>query len=129
MALSGDILKTTIVIVEDHRDTRRLLVTFLTDLGARVIAVPDAAEGPQAICLHAPHVVLTDICLPQGDGFELLKQIRALNSENRNVPVVAMTAMGAIVERDKAIAAGFKDLLRKPFGPDELVRSLQMALG
>jgi DNA-binding response OmpR family regulator len=128
MALSDDVLPVTIVVVEDHRDTRVLVADFLFRRGARVIAAEDADGGLRAVCEHNPHVVLTDIGLPRTDGFELLKQIRALDSENKKVPVVAMTAMGATVEREKAIAAGFRDILRKPFGPDELLRTLKAAL-
>jgi CheY-like chemotaxis protein len=71
---------------------------------------------------------LSDIGLPQKSGFELLKEIRLLDSADRHVPVIAMTALGGIVERQRAIAAGFEELLRKPFDPAELLRALQSVL-
>jgi CheY-like chemotaxis protein len=71
---------------------------------------------------------LSDIWLPSRSGFELLKDIRGLDSENRNAPVIAMTALGGIVEREKAIAAGFQGLLKKPFGPDQLLGLLLSVL-
>jgi CheY-like chemotaxis protein len=115
----------TIVIVEDHPDTRTFLSDFLTRQGARVIAAGDATKGLQAIQQYHPNVVLSDIGLPDRNGFELLKAIRLLDSEDRSIPVIAMTALGGIVERQKAIAAGFQELLRKPFGPTELLHALQ----
>jgi DNA-binding response OmpR family regulator len=118
----------TIVIVEDHPDTQAFLSDFLTRQGARVIAAGNATKGLEAIQQYQPDVVLSDIGLPDRSGFELLKAIRLLDSEDRSTPVIAMTALGGIVERQKAIVAGFQELLRKPFGPDELLRALHSVL-
>jgi CheY-like chemotaxis protein len=118
----------TIVIVEDHSGTRTLLTQFLEQRGAHVVAVSNAAEGLQAVLEHNPRVVLSDLGLPDRSGFDLLKNIRALNSETQKTPVIAMTAIGKIVERERAIAAGFHDFLRKPFGPDALLRALESVL-
>ena len=118
----------TIVIVEDHPDTQTFLSDFLTRQGARVIAAGNATKGLEAIQQYHPDVVLSDIGLPDRSGFELLKAIRLLDCEDRSTPVIAMTALGGIVERQKAIVAGFQELLRKPFGPDELLRALHSVL-
>jgi DNA-binding response OmpR family regulator len=128
MVPSHDLRHVTIVIVEDHPDTLTLLSNFLTRLGARVITAGDATTGLQEIQKCHPDVVLSDIGLPQKSGFELLKEIRQLDSEDRRVPVIAMTALGGIVERQRAIAVGFQQLLRKPFGPEELLGALQSVL-
>ena len=128
MVSSHDLKQVTVVIVEDHPETRSLLSRFLTRQGARVIEAQDATTALRAIQLYHPNVVLSDIGLPQRDGFELLKEIRLLDSADRHVPVIAMTALGGIVERQRAIAAGFEELLRKPFGPAELLRALQSVL-
>ena len=128
MPFLDDLHPVPIVIVEDHPDTRILLTQFLERRGARVVAVSNAAAGLQAVLEHNPHVVLSDLGLPDGSGFDLLKNIRALNSEIHKTPVIAMTAMGKIVERETAITAGFHEFLRKPFEPDELLRSLESVL-
>ena len=127
MVPSHDLRHVTIVIVEDNSDTQTILSNFLTRLGARVIIAGDAATALQEIQQCHPDVVLSDIGLPQKSGFELLKEIRLLDSAERHVPVIAMTALGGIVERQRAIAAGFQELLRKPFGPAELLRAIQSA--
>lgn len=129
MERSCDLQNITIVIVEDHSNTRATLSNFLTRQGVRVIASGDATEGLLAIQQHHPDLILSDIGLPGRSGFELLKDIRCLHSEERGIPVIAMTALGGIVERQKAVAAGFQELLRKPFGPEELLRALQSVLG
>ncbi|MFY9986286.1 MAG: response regulator, partial [Chthoniobacterales bacterium] len=88
----------------------------------------DAETALQEIQQCHPNVVLSDIGLPRKSGFELLDEIRLLDSEDRHVPVIAMTALGGIVERQRAIAAGFQELLRKPFDTTELLRALQSVL-
>ncbi|HXM01373.1 MAG TPA: response regulator [Chthoniobacterales bacterium] len=118
----------TIVLVEDHPDTRSFLTDFLTHRGARVIATGSAEDALQAIQQHHPDVVLSDIGLPGRSGFDLLKDIHALGPEHRKVPVIAMTALGGIVQRERAAAAGFQGLLRKPFDPDGLLKALQSVL-
>jgi CheY-like chemotaxis protein len=128
MVPSHPLRHVTIVIVEDHADTQTILSNFLTRLGARVIIAGDAETALQEIQQCHPDVVLSDIGLRQKSGFELLKEIRLLDSADRHVPVIAMTALGGIVERQRAIAAGFQELLRKPFDPAELLRVLQSVL-
>jgi CheY-like chemotaxis protein len=128
MVPSHPLRHVTIVIVEDHADTQTILSNFLTRLGARIIIAGDAETALQEIQQCHPDVVLSDIGLPQKSGFELLKEIRLLDSADRHVPVIAMTALGGIVEHQRAIAAGFQELLRKPFDPAELLRVLQSVL-
>jgi CheY-like chemotaxis protein len=125
MVPSHDLRHVTIVIVEDYPDTQIILSNFLTRLGARVIIAGDAATALQAIQQCHPDVVLSDIGLPQKNGFALLKEIRLLEPADNHVPVIAMTALGGIVERQRAMAAGFQELLRKPFDPAELLRAIQ----
>jgi CheY-like chemotaxis protein len=120
----------TIVIVEDHDDTRSFLAEFLTRQGATVHACPDATNGLQAVGEHRPDVVLSDISLPGKNGFELLKDIRGLGStEGGDVPVISMTAFAWQLNRDRSVAAGFHTHLQKPFGPGQLLEAILSALG
>ena len=99
----------TILIVEDHADTRFYLTQFLNRQGAKVIASADAFDGLQAVREHRPDVILSDISMPNRDGFEFLREIRALETEDGgSVPVIAMTAFGQIADRNRTIAAGFQ---------------------
>jgi CheY-like chemotaxis protein len=119
----------TIVIVEDHDDTRSFLARFLAKQGAHVFASPDATSALQAVQKQRPDVVLSDICLPDRDGFQLLRDIRALSPEQGGrVPVIAMTAYGSYTDRDQTTAAGFQKHLDKPFGPGELLEVVRQTL-
>jgi CheY-like chemotaxis protein len=120
----------TIVIVEDHDDTRSFLAEFLTRQGATVFACADAANGLRAVHEYRPDIVLSDISLPGKSGFELLKDIRELSpAEGGSVPVVSMTAFGWPLNRDRSAAAGFHAHLQKPFGPSQLLEAMLSALG
>src|SRR5712671_6475518 len=119
MPSSGILSGITIVIVEDYPDTLYGIAHFLTRHGAKVFVSPNASEGVQAVREHRPDIVLSDIRLPKQDGFELLRSIRALDAENgTNVPLIAMTAFGGFVVRERTIAAGFEAHLDKPFLPE-----------
>ena len=119
----------TIVVVEDHDDARRYIEIFLRQLGASVIGARNAIEGLEAIKTHRPTLVLSDIMMPAGDGFELLRQIRALESGGeRVVPVVAMTALVSSADGQRILNAGFSAYLRKPFTPDKLLETIRSVL-
>jgi CheY-like chemotaxis protein len=125
LVLSG----TTVVVVEDHPDTRFYICQFLLQQGAKVFPAPDAFEGLQAVKEGRPDIVLTDISMQNRDGFELLQDIRALGPENGgSVPVIAMTALGRVADRNRTIAAGFKVHLDKPFTPEKLLEAIQSVL-
>ena len=116
----------TIVVVEDHNDTRRFLGIFLGHLGAKVVVAGNAIEGLAAVKTYHPNLVLSDISMPRRDGFGLLGDIRALGPDaGGNVPVIAMTAF---VDRARILNAGFKAFLSKPFGPETLVETILTAL-
>jgi CheY-like chemotaxis protein len=119
----------TIVVVEDYPDILFGIAHFLTRYGAKVFPRRDAFEGLQAVREHRPDIVLSDINLPSRDGFELLRDIRALGAENGgNVPVIAMTAYGGFAGRDRTLAAGFEAHLDKPFAPDSLLETIKSIL-
>ena len=120
---------TTVVVVEDHADTRFYVCRFLLQQGAKVFPAPDAFEGLQAVREHRPDIVLSDIAMPYRDGFGLLQDIRALGPENGgSVPVIAMTAFGRDIDRTRTIAAGFKVHLDKPFTPAKLLEAIHSVL-
>src|SRR5260221_1126070 len=115
----------TIVVVEDYSDTLFGIRQFLIRHGANVFPCPDAFEGLQAVREHHPDIVLSDIKLPKRDGFELLRDIRALGG---NVAVIAMTAFVGFAGLYRTIAAGFEAHLDKPFAPDSLLEAIKSIL-
>jgi len=119
----------TIVVVEDHNDTRRFLGIFLGHLGAKVVLAGNAVEGLAAVKTYYPNLVLSDISMPGRDGFGLLSDIQALGPDDGGgVPVIAMTALVTHVDRARILNAGFKASLSKPFSPETLVEAILTAL-
>lgn len=115
----------TIVIVEDHDDTRKSIGSYLERLGANVIGAGNAFEALEVIKKNRPDLVLSDIQMPRGDGFELVREIRLLESDyGENVPVIAMTAFLAPADRARILNAGFQACLSKPFTPNRLVETI-----
>jgi CheY-like chemotaxis protein len=119
----------TVLVVEDHDDVRYAVAGFLRQQGAKVIACPNAAEALEALKQERPDVVLSDINLPDMDGFQLLQSIRRLDPDiGGNIPVIAMSALGATVTKQRALAAGFRSYLGKPFTPQQLLQTIEAAL-
>jgi CheY-like chemotaxis protein len=119
----------TILVVEDHDDARRYLGVFLDRLGANVVVARNGFEGFEAIKNNRPNLVVSDIQMPGMDGFELLREIRALGPDaGGSVPVIAMTAFGTHADRERLLHAGFKACLLKPFTPDKLVETILSVL-
>ena len=86
----------TIVVVEDHDDAQRYLDLFLNQMGANVVVARNGFEGLEATKNNRPDLVVSDIKMPGMDGFELLREIRALGPDTGgSVPVIAMTAFVA----------------------------------
>ena len=118
----------SIVIVEDHAEFRSMLGRFLVLEGACVVATSDAFDGIRAVKERHPDLILVEISLPNGGGFQLLRDMRALGPENGgSVPVIAMTAFAQISDLQNTNASGFQEYLRKPFAPDQLLEAIRSA--
>jgi DNA-binding response OmpR family regulator len=118
-----------VVIVEDDDDIRFSLAKFLIQKGATVFTCPDATEALQAVRAHHPNIVLSDIGLPDRDGFQLLNDIRSLDPDQGcDVPVIAMTALKGAVDRATRTDGGFEATLQKPFKPDQLLAAVISSL-
>ena len=121
--------KLTILIVEDHDDARAFLGLFLERLGATVVAARNAFEGIEAVKNSRPNLVLSDISMPHRDGFDLLRDIRALGPDaGGDVPVVALTALVSRADRVRLLSAGFQACLPKPFTVNDLVETILTVL-
>jgi PAS domain S-box-containing protein len=113
---------TRILIVEDNDDTRDFLCATLASHQAVVTAAASADEARAAFETSAPDVLITDIKMPGKDGYELVREIRSLETQQGGgVPAIALTAHANAEERDRALAAGFDLHLAKPVDPEDLV--------
>jgi len=121
-AASSELLGVSVLVVDDEPDARALLKRVLHAHGATVYTASSAAEGYLALREHRPNVLLSDIAMPDEDGYQLLANIRALSAEEGGeTPAVALTAYAGPEDRRKAMVAGFQLHLPKPVETAELL--------
>jgi class 3 adenylate cyclase len=114
--MAGD---TTVLAVDDEPQNLRLLDAVLTPRGHRVIPVPSGARALDVLAQEAVDLVLLDILMPEMDGYEVCRRIRA-DARTEFLPVVMITASGG-QQRLAAIESGADDFVTKPFDQSELV--------
>jgi signal transduction histidine kinase/CHASE1-domain containing sensor protein len=111
-----------VLVVDDDSDTLTLMATALTRRHANVTAVSSAGEAIQAITRKRPDVLVSDIAMPDEDGYGLIKKVRSLeNGGSDNIPAVAITAYAKEEDRERALSAGFQIYLAKPVELTELI--------
>lgn len=118
-----------ILLIEDDYFLRAILKSRLEDLGHWVIDAPNAKHAKELHIEHGFNVVLTDLLMPEKDGFELISEFRRFD---RNVRVIAMSAGGQISAPDyldMARQLGACDILKKPVTDEQLASTLSRALG
>jgi signal transduction histidine kinase len=111
-----------ILVVDNEADARGLITAILENRGAEVRAVESAAEALLAIANRRPDVLLSDIAMPGEDGYDLIRQIRQLESSTSTppLPAAALTAYASAGDRGQALLAGYQAHLSKPIEPSRL---------
>jgi PAS domain S-box-containing protein len=116
-----DLRGLTILVVDDQPDARDLIQRVLEDAGARVVTAASVEEALALVELEKPQVLLSDIGMPEADGFDLLRQLRALGpAHGGDIPAIALTAFARSEDRTRALRAGFRLHVSKPVEPTEL---------
>jgi len=111
-----------VLLVDDDSDTLSLMTTALTRRHANVTAVSSAGEAIQAIARRRPDVLVSDIAMPDEDGYGLIEKVRLLeNGLPQKIPAVAITAYAKEEDRQRALSAGFQIYLAKPVELTELI--------
>jgi len=111
-----------VLVVDDDRDTCELLALILNLYGIEVTSVNSAPEGLKVLANLHPDVLISDIAMPDEDGYSLIRKVRKLDVEQGgSVPAIAITAAVTGIARHETFAAGFQRYLAKPFNPEELV--------
>ncbi|AFY65917.1 PAS domain S-box protein [Geitlerinema sp. PCC 7407] len=124
-SLQAPLSQRRILIVDDDPDTRDYLTFVLRQAGAQVTAVNSAIAGLEQVNRFRPDLLLSDIGMPDMDGYMLLRQIRARSpEEGSHTPAIALTAYAGESNQKQAIAAGFQRHLSKPVDPTELVTAI-----
>ncbi len=115
-----------VLLVEDDEDSRELLVELLLQAGAVVEAADCAATGFRAFQSFHPHVLISDIGLPDEDGVSLARRIRASEPPGAPpTPLVALTAYTSPRDRARVLEVGFNLHIGKPFDMDALLHSVR----
>ena len=114
-----------ILIIEDKDSLRTMLRLALEAQGHTVVEARDQREAEAALLASHPAVVLSDLRLPEGDGFGVLRAAKELDPQ---LPVIVMTAFGSIQDAVAAMKEGALDFLAKPVDPDHLLLMVERAL-
>ena len=111
-----------ILVVDDEVDTRELIREVLKERGSEVITSRSAAEALEALEEHKPDILISDLGMPDEDGYSLISKIRALPSERGgHIPAAALTAYARAEDRMRVLRSGFQFHLPKPVDSAELV--------
>ena len=111
-----------LLVVDDDVDTRELIDWVLRRAGAEVVTAESAREALDALEKERFHLLISDIAMPEEDGYSLLKKVRALAPEHGGrIPAIALTAHSMVTDRLQSLRAGFQSHVPKPVVPEELV--------
>ena len=112
-----------ILVVDDEADSREFAAFVLEQARAIVTSASSGMEALQLMVQATPDVIISDIGMPDMDGYMLMQQIRSLEPL-KNVPAIALTAYAGELDQQQALAAGFQKHLSKPIDPNQLVQAI-----
>jgi signal transduction histidine kinase/CheY-like chemotaxis protein len=120
-----------VLVVDDERDTREMLSIMIGQLGAEVRACASSKEAMNLLADWRPDVIVSDIEMPDEDGYELIRKVRRSETDRgvSHVPAVALTAYGRVEDRLRALAAGYQTHIAKPAEPAELAMVIASLAG
>jgi CheY-like chemotaxis protein len=125
-----DLVNLRILVVEDDVDARDLISMELTDHGAIVTGVESANEALELLKREHYDLLISDIGLPETDGYKLIREVRTQNGQNgKTVPAIALTAYARTQDSIRAIAAGYNTHIAKPVETHELVTVVKCLTG
>ena len=117
-------IRDKVLIVEDEQNIKNFMSTILAANGFDTLMAGSAKEALSMISSHCPDLIILDLGLPDMDGMEVLKQVRAWSS----VPVIVVSARTEESEKVAALDSGADDYITKPFGSPELLARIRAAL-
>jgi two-component system cell cycle response regulator DivK len=113
-----------ILVIEDTEDNRQIIRDLLSSVGYELIEAADGAEGVAMAQSQRPDLILMDIQLPEMDGYEATRRIRAI-PELARVPIIAVTSYALSGDEAKTRAAGCDGYVAKPFSPRQLLAKIR----
>jgi len=118
-----------ILAVDDDPDSRDLLESTLGTLGAKVSVAASVAEARELLHQRNPDLLISDIGMPDEDGYVLIEYLRQLREPMGSIPAIALTAYGSSADRAQALRAGFDQHVAKPVRPAELASVVARVIG
>lgn len=110
-----------ILVVDDDDATRTLLTALLTDSGASVTSAPNAIDALRELDETSPEIIVSDIGMPEMDGYEFMKTVRG---RGLKIPSIALTAFSRDEDRKRALDSGFQEHMAKPIDVDRLLSTI-----
>ena len=125
-----DLHDVRVLAVDDEADARHLIKRILSGCGARVETADCGASAVRILRKSKSHVLIMDIGMPNEDGYEAIRKVRQLRSEDGGkVPAIALTAFARSEDRRRAILNGFQMHIAKPVEPSELIAMVASLAG
>jgi signal transduction histidine kinase/ActR/RegA family two-component response regulator len=119
-----------VLLVDDEPEARQIITTVITRTGAEVTACTSAGEALAKLIEWKPDVILSDIAMPEEDGYSFIHKVRALPREKGgDTPAAALTAYARDIDRRQALAAGYQMHIAKPIGASQLVSMIAKLAG
>ncbi len=120
-------LKKTALIVEDSKALANMLSYLFMSRGIEVKPAKNGVEAMKSLKESVPDIIITDLMMPEMDGFELCEAVKK-DAELKHIPLIVVSALSTTNNKEQLLALGADDYLQKPFGPAELIASAEKAL-
>lgn len=120
-------MKNTVIVVDDSDTIRKFISFGLRLKGFQVITASDGQDALEKLAAQPVNIVLTDLNMPNMDGFELIENLRE-DPEYKKIPIIVLTTESQLEERDRAIALGADTYLIKPFKVDVITKEIDKVL-
>ncbi|MDX2211746.1 MAG: response regulator [Oculatellaceae cyanobacterium bins.114] len=120
----ADLRHLQVLVVDDEQDSKDFIAFVLQQQGAIVTTAASASEASSILSRSKPDVLVSDIAMPRQDGYTLLRQVRALTSDIKTIPAIALTAYASFFDQQQALSAGFQRHLAKPVEASELIAAI-----
>jgi two-component system chemotaxis response regulator CheY len=112
----------TVLVIDDTAVLRKIIKFNLEKAGYKVEEAIDGYDGLEKVKSVKPDLILLDLMMPRLDGFGFMEKIK--NTEEKDVPIVVLTAKGSKEDIDRVKALGANDFMNKPFSPKDLVQKV-----
>ena len=124
-----DLSDVRVLVIDDEPDSRNLLKRMLEQRHAAVQTGESVVDALAALARSPFHVVVSDIGMPDQDGYDLVRQLRSLPGKAASTPAIAVTAFARAEDRRRALGAGFQRHIAKPVDPAELLAAVATMSG